>query len=546
MIVVKIGKTGDKLLTPFKDMHMWNSDFKIENSHVKGELHSLQDHYVDTLQNFVSLPYVPDINNDGKPTVKTVYTGANVVEQYQIAKLLGKMLYNDTFSRVATESDYKLKVIHQYEQFESYFTMVNGQPSKIRDIFNDLKNITDVRQNDKQKLKLIDGVKVVNLENITFENRQIPYVVEKRIKTILLIFMIKFHYIAPNIGCKYYNNLLSRYSATIQLIKEALDPKVTLKRLIEVYVKFLDDIVKTVCYEGLTNVGMEYHFTELAKEFYVLKHHGKSINDVPTIPIANIDDPIGTDTFIKIRNQIKDNSFLPNTQQLIWTKNDGRVNTFLWNTADDQGLLAQMFSYFKSNNDESELRLTKLVGVPNAYTEEIPRAIEYNLKILLVKQHDTRISSILFPFENMINLLCTIDIGKLSEFVNLVEYTNSVKDISTNAKTELISKRAKQIVGFLKLYYLFSKIPSIQGLYEMLQNIPLVERTELVVYSQEFQLIFESLIPDNYPDHIYFSDIISEKLSNKRDAAELFLQISTAFGANRLLAEFMDIEFELV
>lgn len=393
-------------LKPYENMHMWNSKFDNSKINVGKELDpSDRDYYIDTLENFVNLPY---IIHDDKAIIKTPYTQQDVTKQCQVAQLLGKVLLRKTFDNIkptlyvpTTEN-----ILSQYRQFESYFRVVNGQDSEIRSLFTS----TMPKYKDLLKKFDIDGVSVVtNFSKITGtgdETKEFKQEIIKRLKLAIFVFYSKY-YVELKVY-PYYNALNSKYFSNTKgdidvVLNLSTDRAGYQKNIVEMWGYILNDMVMSVCSEGLYHQAWQYHFTELNKEYFLLVKLGKEVfkpDYIPTIPVTddhNLINAVGYE------------------RELYKRERDAKINE-LFNENKIQfeqaiPILKNTFAYFNIKDDDKDNESLKLIeyGNDNDHTETLPRVIEYAIKALLVREHQARTQGALLLVEKLINLLCKED-----------------------------------------------------------------------------------------------------------------------------------------
>lgn len=411
-------------VTPYKNMHMWNTNFEV-NVNVEDLLtgnyieEKGKPYYIDSLQNFLTLPYTVDDN--GNAVIKTPVTRKDVTKQYQVAKLLGKMLCNDTLSKIPFITDDTDRILEQYYYFESYYKMVCGQDSNLRNLFS-----------KEQKTIKDDGISIVkNYRNYLKKDEEV--IIIKHLKVVLLLFYIKFY--KSLIMVPYFKHLEKSYKTSKNSILLALQAK-TLEAIMPVYKTILHDIVYVVCSEGMEDVGIQYHFTELAKDYYLLVDLGKKLGNVmPTVPSNHqsknliLQHTLYSDEDKKRKDMAITELKKNNAQQI-----DSAIDT-----------LNENLAYF--NN--VDLELSKMEQL-NSHSESVPRAIEYRIKTLLIKEHQARIYSALLPFEKMIEFACNAK--SYNEYANnngkdspkTIAYADLLKLFSLSVK-EPISETIKTI-----------------------------------------------------------------------------------------------------
>ena len=362
MTVIKLDSSSASVKA-YKDAHMWNSKFKA-NSVNTGEPYNQNEYYVDSLQNMLMLPYVLENN---KAIVKTPYSSKDITKQFQIAKLLAKMLVNDTLNKVHIPS-FSGNIganVEQFNYFETYYHSVFGQASVFRKvIFSDSE--------------VIDGVSVVNARTLSEANK-------KTLKRSLFMFLCFYYHYLPS-DSNFYDEAMSAYKSSRYTLKTAITTT-NLKELQQAWSIMLSDIIVSVCKEGCNLLGVEYHFTELSKEYYLL------------VDILNT---------YKGKNGI---NYLLNTN----AQGDAVYEAAnLKNLEVMTDVLNKKFSYYK----HEDLKLnSKIKKNDFSYYETIPRAQEYLAKIALIEEHKTRMTNLMI-FE------------KILRFVNLDERGKSYFDRS--------------------------------------------------------------------------------------------------------------------
>jgi hypothetical protein len=431
MTVIKLDKPEAKLKS-YTNMHMWNSGFNATLLNTKGVKEidpSNRDYYVDTLDNFVSLPYVIETDSTGsagnKAVIKTPYTQQDITGQCQMAQLLGKMLINKTFDNIIPTLYVPTvdNILAQYRMFESYFRVVNGQDSEIRSMFKSTMAEKDYTSNDADKVNLlklydIDGVSVVrNFSKIDKKYDDFKQAIVKRLQLAIFIFYSKYYVELK--GYPYYEKLISKFMSFNEIDEVMMlptDKDVNQKKIVEMWGYILNDMVMSVCSEGMYQQAWQYHFTELNKEYFLLVQLGKQLgpDHMPTIPVKDVNNLINVtgyhlelykaDRLELIEKLIQNNK--PNF--------DTRIN-----------MLNETFSYFEND----ELKLNSL-GENNDHTESLPRAIEYAIKALLVREHQTRTQGGLLFVEKLINILCNsnIDIKDDEDKQDAINYVFTIND----------------------------------------------------------------------------------------------------------------------
>lgn len=453
--------------------NMWNTGFNIQ---------SLQDpsnYFIDSLQNFITLPYVlVKEGNKNKPVVKSPFgTNKDLTSPYQKSTLLAKMLIeiDDPYEG----KEWQETVLTQYYYFESYFKMVNDQDSSLRAYL--LHNIEDEllyqesMGNDTtaakkeaetiQKQGKIDTITIVKYFD-EIKSPVLKVAIMKRMQVFIGLFYIAFFKFNPkHYHC--FNYAKDYYTSPEQELLNCANFKITpstieahKKRLFTLYTNLLDDYVKALCYEGLIDTNMQYHFTELRKEYYLLASLKSQFQRVPfemtteehTI-IADKYDPDHQDT---IKSVLK--------KQTTITEMITTLNT--------------VFAYYKD-----DLKLKQLVDGDklnaNLHAESIPRALEYLIKVRLVDAHKTRLYGAILPFEKMIEFAfkgnmkreytnLEHDHEKLQSFKLLLLYPEYDPKSDANEETicQILFEKIQALMGNHGMYV----EEDIEELYESLFN----------------------------------------------------------------------------
>ena len=344
MTVIKIdGET-------YKDAHMWNSV-----SNYKDLKKNKNKYYIDTLQNFVTLPYTYDNN---KAIVKTPTTMEDVTKQYQVSQLLAKVLLKNNSKIKIGISQEEIQI--QFKYFESYYNILHGQDINFRSII--FKNI--VYKDDPSLSQKIDGITICDYYD-KLKARDLAIV---NARMMLVSFLIVEFYTIYLPGASQYYNRIKRYH---------IKPIVENNAILLNYVAGLNNLVVSVCGEGTQVPESQYHFTELSKEYYLLydiskeyKKDSINLNFIPTNQLNSNGEALSDEDISKTTNQI-------NITKMI-------------------KILNKKYSYFEDN----DLKLIKC-DKENAYTESIPRAIEYIIKIGILDAQSLRMTEYLL-FERIL------------------------------------------------------------------------------------------------------------------------------------------------
>lgn len=395
MTVMKLDKPSLSIEI-YKNAHMWNAKFEA-NTVNNGSPYNNNDYYVDSLQNILMLPYVYE-NNEA--VVKTPYTNKDITKQYQIAQLLAKMLSNNTLNKVfiATGDDDIKSKIEQFQYFESYFASVHGQESEFRkNIFSDYQ---------------VDGVTIVTL------NSDPSQAYFQNMKKTLFIFMCFYHYYLPEYR-SFYRRATMIYKTSIASIKNAINAS-SLKVLQTTWANMLHDLIVSVCFEGCTITGIQYHFTELSKEYFLLRD------------IANTYKRQNGVDFVLNKRGTDDNMYnsekLQNLIVMVKTLNE-------------------KFSYY----NHEDLKLSNTIKKNDfSYYETIPRAQEYLTKIALIEEHAIRMNDFMI-FEKLCKVINLDTRGKTF-------FKNNFQPIMTQFINRNIidSMRLTQLISELESNYIWN------------------------------------------------------------------------------------------
>lgn len=387
--------------------HMWNASFK----------QASQDLFVDSLQNFITLPYViqKDEHKNIKAIIKSPFgNNKDLTAPYQISTLLAKLLIEEDDPYKG--KDWTESVLTQYYYFESYFKMVNEQDSTLRSyLFKNIEDeLVDYPASLDEARAIIAKGKIDTITIVKYfdeiKNIDLKVAIMKRLQVFMGIFYMAFF--VYNCQYTYYKYAKNHYTSPemelINCIYFIITPsslRSVKPMFFKLYTNLLDDYVKTLCYEGMAQQNMQYHFTELRKEYYLLASlKSKFPTQLPLEKMTMEEYNILTD---KYHPQHKA------TLTKVLAEQEGMMKMI--------DTLNETFSYYKYDDDD-DLKLMQLVqGAPNKvlnpnlHAESIPRAIEYLIKVRLVDAHKTRIYGALHPFERIIELAFSGSIQKKLE-----------------------------------------------------------------------------------------------------------------------------------
>lgn len=370
-----------------------------------------KNYYIDTLDNFLSLGYNYELIQDKMTAIiKTPETRKNVTRSYQFAQLLGKVLCNNAFNRIM------VPIEDLYKYFNNYFLNAAGQVSSFIDSpFKDINfyivkngkreninkenaatytrkipaNTTDIKiiaaciQNINtfsaigyyakylagEYFKDLgeDGEAVKRIRSF-FENE-----VVLRMELIFTLFKIFFVIVPPNIP---NNNYFSRVREYIRIRENTAFNARNYKMMFQ-------SIIDIMCSEGNMQPGYKYHFTELDKEFYLLKEIQKDFQGrIGATPIS--------------------------------TKNDECINAMI-------EVLNTKFAYFNPQPPQQVDTDVQLVTDSNniEYIQDSkPLAIEYINKIELISTHALRMY-VFWIFERIVIKLSSSAFYYGDDFGNL-------------------------------------------------------------------------------------------------------------------------------
>lgn len=434
--------------------HMWNASFK----------QASQDVFVDSLQNFITLPYVIEKDKGGniKAIIKSPFgNNKDLTAPYQISTLLAKLLIEEDDPYKG--KDWTESILTQYYYFESYFKMVNEQDSTLRSYL--FKNIEDELVDYPNALNeaneiiakgKIDTITIVKYFD-EIKNIDLKVAIMKRLQVFMGLFYMAFH--VYNCEYTYYKYAKKHYTSPemdlINFVFSTITPSTmrSIKpKFFNLYTNLLDDYVKTICYEGMAQQNMQYHFTELRKEYYLL---------------ASLKSKFPTQLPLEMTM---------NEYNILTDKYHSKHKETLTKVLAEQEAMIQMidtlnetFSYYKYDDKyDDDLKLMQLfedeekkTPNPNLHAESIPRAIEYLIKVRLVDAHKTRIYGALHPFERIIELAFSgsikkklesfkDDLGKKQAFITLLndglDIYNVEYSIDTMASAFLDKMRASQSI----------------------------------------------------------------------------------------------------
>lgn len=474
-------------LKPFQNMHMWNSGFNNANANAaKASAENPKGYYIDSLQNFLTLPYV--ITENG-PQIKSPYGGtAYFTKQYQIATLLAKVLIH---KEERESTDYKEKVLEQYSYFESYFKLVNEQDSTLRNyLFQNIEDDYEASTKEAEEIRRkgkIDTISVVLFFN-EIKDAELRVAVLKRMQVIIGAFYAAFfvaHLNASNHfkqAVRHFKNTRADMVTCVNYNINAQNYRQFVDKIFLVYVKLLDDYVKALCYEGLADHTMQYHFTELGKEYYLLSYMYQETKNKGNLPLQNI----SNHQFYSLRDYDQKTELVP-----VLEKQLPMVEMI--------NILNEYYSYFDKDQD---LHLKDILTgdkmTPNLHAESIPRAIEYLIKIQLISQHKIRAQAALTPFEKIIDLLT---MGKVSSIKKALQ-----KDIEDKQDAFTVLKSSLNTL---------QKAPNSKNKSKEIEELAKhISRSKAILESAQDKLpSFHKVVESLYgKDHMTMSDIFLDAM----------------------------------
>jgi len=417
---------------------MWNTEFDVPDLDINNrdfQEYLNKNYYIDTLENFLSLGYNQELIEDEKiAIIKTPETRKNVTRSYQFAQLLGKILCNNNFNRIM------VPIEESYKYFNNYFLNAAGQVSSFIDApFKDI-NFFIVRKGKRENInksnamiytrgnentpdikiiaaciqnintfsaigyhaKYIDGEYFTNLgkdnkeavKRITsfFEDE-----VDRRMELIFTLFKIFFVIIPPNADNDTY----------FMKIREYIRIKSSTTFNTRNYKTMFQSIIDIMCSEGNMQSGYKYHFTELDKEFYLLKEIHKEFQSATAAEL------------------------IPSTS--ISTKNDDCINIMI-------GILNTKFAYFNPSDQDTDVQLVTDTNNIEYIQDAKSLAIEYINKTELISMHALRMY-VFWIFERIVIKLSSMeyyygaDFGKLE---NNEEGTDKYIKAQSNIETKFL------------------------------------------------------------------------------------------------------------
>lgn len=417
---------------------MWNTGFKINNNNAATATYETyfkelnKNYYIDTLENFLSLSYnyeyIGDIaNNNKKAIIKTPETRKNVTRSYQFAQLLGKVLCNNAFNRIM------VPIEDLYKYFNNYFLNAAGQATSFIDSpFKDI-NFYIVKNGKRQNINKANAatytrdipanttdIKIIAacIQNINtfsaigyyakylageyFKNLGEDGEAVKRIRSffenevvlrmelIFTLFKIFFVIVPPNIP---NNNYFSRVREYIRVRENTAFNARNYKMMFQ-------SIIDIMCSEGNMQPGYKYHFTELDKEFYLLKEIQKDFQGkIGATPIS--------------------------------TKNDTCINAMI-------EVLNDKFAYFNPQPEDTDVQLVTESTNIEYIQDAKPLAIEYINKIELISTHALRMY-VFWIFERIVIKLSNLEYYYGDSFSKLddnLEGQKKYAEAQTNIETK--------------------------------------------------------------------------------------------------------------
>ena len=370
------------LRDPKKSKNMWNANSGYDN--VNKEDGFNQSYYVDSIDNFLNLEYTTEINEAGDkyPVIKTPETRKDVSRSYRFCQLIGKIICNTNCERI------NVSLKDKFSYFNNYFLNVAGQVSEFRNgLFKNIawhgynksncsmelmkKDLNPLLRKILTTIQMIDAVNVIDIykDLDTYPEESIVYDFKKtqifsRVSIVYYLFS-GFYAIAPPTISNHYNYIrpLLRFDSVE-------------KHGINFYEHILGDILTIICREGNLLSSPRYHFTELDKEFYLLKHIQKLFR-AAYIPQNGIVSPM----------------------------NEQAIEVMI-------GILNKTFEYFQVDNDYK--LNTKTENKLEYDQDSRPLAVEYINKIELLDIHASRMF-VFWDFEKM--LLKLVDNETYEEYV---------------------------------------------------------------------------------------------------------------------------------
>ena len=376
---------------------MWDTEFDPSKITLKDLQELNKNYYIDTLDNFLSLSYnyevigvAPDDTNIA--IIKTPETRKNVTRSYQFAQLLGKILCNNAFNRII------VPIQDLYKYFNNYFLNAAGQATSFIDSpFKDI-NFYIVKNGKRENINKANAAKYMTpLQTNTSDIKIIAACIQNintfsaisyyakylageyfkdlgedgeaikritsffedevilRMELIFTLFKIFFVIVPPNSADDNY----------FVKVRDYIHTKASTAFNARNYKMMFQSIIDIMCSEGNMQSGSKYHFTELDKEFYLLKEIQKDFQaKIGRTPIS--------------------------------TKNDTCINAMI-------EVLNKKFAYFNPQLEDTDVQLVtkfeknqngtlKLKNpIPIEYIQDAkPLAIEYINKIELISMHALR------------------------------------------------------------------------------------------------------------------------------------------------------------
>lgn len=397
---------------------MWNTGFDPSKITLDNLQELNKNYYIDTLENFLSLSYndeyIGDIaDNNKKAIIKTPETRKNVTRSYQFAQLLGKVLCNNAFNAF---NRIMVPIEDLYKYFNNYFLNAAGQVSLFIDApFKDI-NFYIVKNGERENINKANAatytrdmptntsdIKIIaaciqNINTFSAISYYAKYLageyfkdlgedgeaikritsffedeVALRMELIFTLFKIFFVIVPPNPP---NDNYFTRVREYIRIRENTAFNARNYKMMFQ-------SIIDIICSEGNMQSGYKYHFTELDKEFYLLKEIQKNFQaKIGSTPIS--------------------------------TKNDTCINAMI-------EVLNEKFAYFNSQPEDTDVQLvtkfeknqtgelTLKTPTPIEYIQDAkPLAIEYINKIELISMHALRMY-VFWIFEKIVIKLSNLD-----------------------------------------------------------------------------------------------------------------------------------------
>jgi len=409
--------------TPNKNVSkkMWNTGFNTPDSSNLEEIN--KNYYIDTLENFLSLGYnqelIQENGEDNKiAIIKTPETRKNVTRSYQFAQLLGKILCNNNFNRIM------VPIEESYKYFNNYFLNAAGQVSSFIDApFKDI-NFFIVLKGERKNINKSNAM--IYTKNISTNTPDIK-IIAACIQNINTFSAIGYH--AKYIAGEYFTNVGKDNEEAVKRIRSFFEDEVdrrmelifTLFKIFFViippnadndtyfmkireyiriksstafntrnYKTMFQSIIDIMCSEGNMQSGYKYHFTELDKEFYLLKEIHK-----------------------EFQSAAYDQGILPTS---ISTKDDVCINIMI-------GILNTKFAYFNPSDQDTDVKLETNPDNIEYIQDAKSLAIEYINKTELISMHALRMY-VFWIFERIVIKLSSMEYYYGDSFFELEKEDN--------------------------------------------------------------------------------------------------------------------------